>query len=99
MALLAERGVFVEACPGSNVITGAVTELAAHPLREFLSAGIPCNLNTDDRALFGTDLASEYRRAATCFALTEQEQAAMQQAALDAAFTDDVTIDLEGNEV
>jgi adenosine deaminase len=86
MDLLAARGVFVELCPRSNLRTGAVASAAAHPLRRFVERGIPCCLNTDDRALFGLDLAGEYAWAAEHHALSEVEVAAMERAALAAAF-------------
>lgn len=86
MALLAARGVFVEACPGSNLLTGAITTLADHPLRAFLEAGIPCGLNTDDRTLFDVDLAGETTRAAQAFDLTADELESMTKAARKAAF-------------
>jgi adenosine deaminase len=86
MALLAARGVFVEACPGSNLRTGAIADLAEHPLRAFLDAGIPCGLNTDDRTLFDVDLAGEIARATAAFALTPVELGRMGKAALEAAF-------------
>ena len=86
MALLAARGVFVEACPGSNLRTGAIATLADHPLRAFLDAGIPCGLNTDDRTLFDVDLAGEISRARETFSLTDRELAGMTKAAREAAF-------------
>jgi len=86
MALLAARGTFVELCPGSNLLTGAVPELSDHPLRDFLESGIPCSLNTDDRTLFDLDLDGEYERAARDLGLTEDEQDGMQKAARKAAF-------------
>lgn len=82
LEMLAARRVFVELCPGSNRATGALAAGAAHPLRAFLAAGVPCGLNTDDRALFGLDLAGEYAAAG----LTPAEVSAMQRAALAAAF-------------
>jgi adenosine deaminase len=86
LALLAARGVFVEACPRSNVLTGAVPDLASHPLRAFLDAGIPCCLNTDDRGFFGLDLTGEYAAAAAALGLSAAEAAAMQDQARAAAF-------------
>lgn len=88
LTLLAERRVFVELCPGSNVATG-VAAGAACPVREFLARGVPCGLNSDDRALFDLDLRGEYARAAAAHGLTAAEAAAMQRAALAAAFADE----------
>lgn len=59
LGLLAARGVHVEACPGSNLATGAIERLEDHPLPVFLQAGVPCSLNTDDRGLFGLNLTGE----------------------------------------
>lgn len=86
VALLAARGVFVEACPRSNVLTGALDDLARHPLRAFLDAGVACCLNTDDRGFFGLDLAGEYAAARDVFGLTDTEAAAMHAQARAAAF-------------
>ncbi len=89
MGLLAARGVFVELCPSSNVATGNLDDLARHPLRAFLEAGIPCCLNTDDRTLFGLDLRREYQEAAAVLGLTDSEAQLMQKQARQAAFHQD----------
>jgi adenosine deaminase len=86
LAELAARAIFVEMCPGSNVRTGGITEWGEHPLRAFLEAGVPCCLNTDDRTLFGLDLAGEYDRARELLSLSEAEYRSMQKAARQAAF-------------
>jgi adenosine deaminase len=83
---MSARGVFSELCPRSNVATGALPDLAAHPLRAFLDAGVPCCLNTDDRTLFGLDLRGEYAQARAVLGLTAAEESAMQRAAAAAAF-------------
>ncbi|HPF69636.1 MAG TPA: adenosine deaminase [Candidatus Krumholzibacteria bacterium] len=88
MAFLAARGVFIEACPRSNVQTGALPDLAAHPLRAFLDAGLGCCLNTDDRGFFGLDLEGEYAAAGAVLGLGPDEAAAMHAAARAAAFDD-----------
>lgn len=86
LALLAARGVHVEACPRSNLATGAIDRLEDHPLRIFLAAGVPCSLNTDDRGLFGLDLAGEYDAAREAFDLTDVEVETMAASAREAAF-------------
>ena len=88
LATLAARGVFVEMCPGSNVRTGGIPAWSDHPLREILDAGVPCSLNTDDRAMFDLDLEGEYRRAAEFADLSPEEHDRMQKAARQAAFHD-----------
>ncbi|HEY8236386.1 MAG TPA: hypothetical protein VIF85_07100, partial [Gaiellaceae bacterium] len=57
---LADRRVVLDVCPISNVRTRAVPSLSRHPLPELVAAGIVCSLSTDDPAMFGTDLSTEY---------------------------------------
>jgi len=60
---LADRGTVLDVCPISNVRTGVVRSLAEHPLPELLAAGIQATINTDDPAMFGNDLSTEYATA------------------------------------
>jgi aminodeoxyfutalosine deaminase len=60
---LADRGIVLDVCPTSNVRTGVVRSLAAHPLPELLAAGVQCTINTDDPAMFGTNLGTEHATA------------------------------------
>jgi adenosine deaminase/aminodeoxyfutalosine deaminase len=70
---LAERRIPLEICITSNLRTGAVASLAAHPLRRLYDAGVPVTLNTDDPAMFETTLEREYEIAATAFGFTQEE--------------------------
>jgi aminodeoxyfutalosine deaminase len=60
---LAGRGVVLDVCPTSNLRTGVVARLADHPLPGLIAAGVACTVNTDDPAMFGIDLGSEYETA------------------------------------
>jgi aminodeoxyfutalosine deaminase len=60
---LAARGTVLDVCPISNLRTGAVASLAEHPLPQLVASGVRCSLSTDDPAMFGTDLGSEYEAA------------------------------------
>ncbi|HKA69340.1 MAG TPA: adenosine deaminase [Actinomycetes bacterium] len=60
LAELAERGIGCDVCPTSNVRTGVVPSLAAHPMPRMVAAGVACTVNTDDPAMFDTDLGREY---------------------------------------
>jgi aminodeoxyfutalosine deaminase len=60
---LAERGIVLDVCPISNLRTGVVRSLAEHPLPELLAAGVQCTINTDDPAMFDSDLGTEYATA------------------------------------
>ena len=61
LAYLAEHRIPIEMCPISNVRTGVVDTLAAHPVRLFLNRGIVVTINTDDPKMFGNSLAQEYQ--------------------------------------
>jgi aminodeoxyfutalosine deaminase len=61
---IADRGVVCDVCPVSNARTGAVASLGEHPLPTMLAAGVQCSINTDDPAMFDTDLSREYEAAA-----------------------------------
>jgi aminodeoxyfutalosine deaminase len=53
----------LDVCPISNLRTGVVASLAAHPLPDLVAAGVRCSVSTDDPAMFGTDLSIEYQAA------------------------------------
>jgi len=89
LRLLAETGVHVEMCPGSNVATGVLACREDHPMRAFLEAGISCNLNTDDPTFFNTTLADELSEAMRLLGLTKGEAKAMEVSALAASFAPD----------
>jgi aminodeoxyfutalosine deaminase len=61
---IVDRGLVLDVCPTSNLRTGVVPALDEHPLPALRAAGVPCTINTDDPAMFGTDLGHEYEVAA-----------------------------------
>jgi aminodeoxyfutalosine deaminase len=70
---LRDQGIPLEICISSNVATGAVPRLAAHPIRRIYDAGVPIVLNSDDPAMFGTTLTHEYELARDQFGFSEAE--------------------------
>ena len=61
MKYLAEKKIPLECCPLSNVRTGVVKSIDAHPVKKFYDAGLLVTVNTDDPAMFGNSLAEEYQ--------------------------------------
>ncbi|MBX6724106.1 MAG: adenosine deaminase [Dactylosporangium sp.] len=60
---IVDRGLVLDVCPTSNLRTRVVDTIDAHPLPALRAAGVPCTINTDDPAMFDTDLGREYEIA------------------------------------
>jgi aminodeoxyfutalosine deaminase len=63
LELLAQRRICCDVALTSNQCLIGVRDLAAHPVRRMIDAGVPVTLSTDDPPFFGTDLNREYERA------------------------------------
>lgn len=75
VAQLRENNIPLEVCISSNVCTGAVESLAAHPVRVLYDAQVPITIHTDDPAFFRTTLTREYELAEQTFGLPAEELA------------------------
>src|SRR5256885_12023592 len=53
----------LEVCLSSNVQTGAVPDLASHPLRFYFDYGLRVTINTDNRLITGTNVTKELVQA------------------------------------
>lgn len=85
---IAEEGVVLECCPGSNVALKIFDSFADHPLPELRAAGCRVTLNSDDPPFFRTSLKREYEMAAAHFGMDEEALAGLTRTAVDAAFVD-----------
>ena len=83
---LAASRLPLELCPLSNVATGVVPELAAHPVRRYWKRGLNVSINTDDPGMFHNSLAGEYAALMDTFGFTPAEIRALVGQALDAAW-------------
>lgn len=86
VAMLVERGIPCDVCPGSNLALHAVRSAGDHPLPAMLDAGIVVTLGTDDPPMFGTDLISEYERAWNWCGLDIDGVAQMARSSIEASF-------------
>ena len=83
---LAENGMCLECCPISNVQTKAVTDILAHPIKEFLYRGIKVTVNTDNRTISQTNIAKEIEFLRTHLGLSVEEERQLYLNAADNAF-------------
>ncbi|MEP7048704.1 MAG: adenosine deaminase [Pseudomonadota bacterium] len=54
-----DHRVPLECCPSSNVQTGAVKDLASHPLKLYFDLGLRVTVNTDNRLITDTSVSKE----------------------------------------
>ena len=54
-----DHRVPLEICPSSNVQTGAVRNLASHPLKLYFDLGLRVTINTDNRLITDTTVSNE----------------------------------------
>lgn len=86
MRYLKENRIIIEACPVSNVRTGAVGSINQHPIREFYDRGLMVTVNSDDPTLFNTDMNNEFFQLNHHLNFSLQQIQQLTQNALDAAF-------------
>ncbi len=89
VALLAERRLPLEMCPISNLRTGVVASIGAHPIRTMFDAGVLVTVNTDDPKMFNTSLEDEYEALASHLEFTWAELQVLNANALAAAWCGD----------
>jgi len=73
--LAAEQGVTFDTCPLSNVGLGVFPDIASHPLRALMLAGVNCTVSTDDPLCFANTLCEEYSALAAQGGFTRAELA------------------------
>lgn len=88
---LAEHGIVLEVCPGSNVALGVFPEWSKHPIETLRGKGVRVTVSTDDPPFFHTTLRREYDMLADTFGWDEEVVRAVNIDAAKAAFCDDAT--------
>lgn len=88
---LAETGVVLEVCPGSNISLGVYRDLKDHPIAKLRDAGVPVTVSTDDPPFFHTTMTREYDMLADTFGWSEAEFSDLNKTAAKAAFCSDAT--------
>ena len=84
--LLAERQVPLEICVTSNLKTGCCLRLEDHPIRRYFDAGLMVTINSDDPALFASDLEDEYRLVENDFGFSREHLRELAANSIEASF-------------
>jgi len=71
-ALACERGVVIEACLTSNLHTGAIRQIADHPLPRWLAAGVRACICTDNTLFSDTSSEAEHALAGALPGMTDE---------------------------
>ncbi len=86
MEVLAERQIPVEICISSNLRTGCCVPLSLHPVRNYFDAGLMITLNSDDPAMFESDLEDEYLLAQREFGFSREHLRELAANSFEASF-------------
>jgi len=71
--LVIDNDITLELCPTSNLITGSIPAIEAHPFKKLIEAGVKTTINTDDPSLFAIDWKSEYAVAKNVLGLSHAD--------------------------
>jgi len=72
-ALIREKNITIDLCPGSNLATGVIDSLEDHPFGKYYQKAYTISLNSDDPGLFKTSLNQEYLKMAELHKLSEKD--------------------------
>lgn len=86
MEVLARQQVPLEICISSNLRTGCCPRLDAHPVRHYFDSGLMVTLNSDDPAMFESDLEQEYVVAEREFGFTPEHLRELAANSVEASF-------------
>lgn len=90
---IAEAGVVLECCPGSNIALGLYPGWRSHPIARLHQRGVKVTISTDDPPFFGTTMEREYARLAEAFDWDEGMFLSLARDAAKAAFCNTETRD------
>lgn len=91
IARLIDKNIALEICPSSNIALGLFPDMAHHPLKQLMDAGIQVSLNSDDPPFFQTTLAKEYDRVQQFYQFSDETMLNFTRMALQVAFVDTAT--------
>lgn len=91
VARLAAEGICLTVCPLSNLKLCVVDDIAAHPLRVMLGAGLVATVNSDDPSYFGGYVNANYQAVADALDLSRAELVTLARNSFTGSFLDEQT--------
>ncbi len=88
---IAEKGIVLEVCPGSNIALGLYPDWRAHPIGPLYDRGVKVTVSTDDPPFFHTNMTREYDRLAEAFDWDDGVFDTIARTSINAAFCDTKT--------
>lgn len=88
---IADEGVVLEVCPGSNLALNVYPDISSHPFDRLRRAGVKVTLSSDDPPHFASSVGREYQMAADAWGYDAQDMTDITRTALEAAFLDEQT--------
>ena len=89
VARLAAGGMTLTVCPLSNLKLCVVDDMAAHPLKNMLDAGLRATVNSDDPSYFGGYVNANYQAVADALDLSKAELITLARNSFTGSFLDD----------
>jgi adenosine deaminase len=80
-------------CPVSNVALKVFPDMASHPIKRLMDAGVLVVINSDDPPMFHTDVLNDYIQVADTFDLTADDVERLARNSFEAAFMGDAARD------
>jgi adenosine deaminase len=84
-----DKGVFFTCCPTSTAVVYGWPDLAAHPIKGMVAAGLRVTLNSDDPTMFHTDIGDEYVRLCSALGYGTQQVREFVLTGVEAAWLDE----------
>lgn len=88
---IADEGVVLEVCPGSNLALNVYPDISSHPFDRLRRAGVKVTLSSDDPPHFASSVGREYQMAADAWGYDAKDMTDITRTALEAAFLDQQT--------
>ncbi|MDH5452009.1 MAG: adenosine deaminase [Paracoccaceae bacterium] len=90
---IAEKGIVLEVCPGSNIALGLYPGWRQHPIHKLREWGVKVTVSTDDPPFFHTTMAKEYDRLTEAFDWDDGVFNEISKTSAEASFCDNATRD------